>query len=402
MTNPISTIGDLLTLGATLQTGPFGTVLKASEYSEEGAPVISVGEIADGVLRLRADTRRVPPSVTERLPHYVLRTGDIVFARKGAVERTAMVQADEDGYFLGSDGIRLRVDDSALARYVALSLRSPETKQWLTRHAGGSTLASMNERIIASTPVRLPERAEQRAVAELLGALDEKVAANHRLATRALALASTLFEAQPTPTRQDRYDDVALIGGGGTPSTKNEAFWNGTIPWVTPTDVTALTLPYLVGTSRRITDAGLAACSSALYPANSILMTSRATIGAFAIAKVPVAVNQGFIVVRPKDERYFMWLFHEMQNRVAEYLSHANGATFLELSRGRFKDLPVHWPSIESASQFSAHVTPLHDRAVQVSQENTRLETLRDTLLPHLMSGRLSIRQATATVEEVL
>lgn len=385
-----------------IQTGPFGSQLHAHEYTAAGVPVVMPQDLGDNTIGTHR-IARIPDTVAARLTRHRLEPGDIVYSRRGDVTKRALVRPEQEGWICGTGCLRARVDpQKADPRFVSYLLGSPAIRDWIQGHAVGATMPNLNTSILSAVPLHVPPHGTQTQIAELLVALDDKIAANHRLATSALTLATTLFEAQPTPTRQDRYDDVALIGGGGTPSTKNEAFWNGTIPWVTPTDVTALTLPYLVGTSRRITDAGLAACSSALYPANSILMTSRATIGAFAIAKVPVAVNQGFIVVRPKDERYFMWLFHEMQNRVAEYLSHANGATFLELSRGRFKDLPVHWPSIESASQFSAHVTPLHDRAVQVSQENTRLETLRDTLLPHLMSGRLSIRQATATVEEVL
>lgn len=91
--------------------------------------------------------------------------------------------------------------------------------------------------------------------------------------------------------------------------------------------------PYLTTTKRKITDAGLASCSSPLYPAGSILMTSRATIGAFAITQRPMAVNQGFIVVNPKDPDLKWWLIHEMRSRVDEFHAQANGATFLELPR---------------------------------------------------------------------
>lgn len=398
----MTTLGDLARQGL-LEFGD-GYRTRRDQLSDNGYRIIRAGDVHAGGLSATG-----PDFVSKRYSLAIgtkaAREGDVVLTTKGTVGRVASVRSLTEGLVYSPQVCYFRTtNETVLGRaYLRYWLQSPEFRSQMSYLQAATDMAPyISLRDLSNAHITIPEAPLQQAIAGLLGALDEKIAANHRLATSALALASTLFEAQPTPTRQDRYDDVALIGGGGTPSTKNEAFWNGTIPWVTPTDVTALTLPYLVGTSRRITDAGLAACSSALYSGNSILMTSRATIGAFAIAKVPVAVNQGFIVVRPKDERYFMWLFHEMQSRVADYLSHANGATFLELSRGRFKELPVRWPSIDSAASFSARVTPLHDRAVQVSQENPRLETLRDTLLPHLMSGRLSIRQATATVEEVL
>src|SRR5690606_5506851 len=123
---------------------------------------------------------------------------------------------------------------------------------------------------------------------------------------------------------------TATVAGGGTPSTKVEGYWGGEIAWSTPTDVTALTAPYLFETGRTITAKGLENCASQLYPAQSILMTSRATIGAFALPQMPAAVNQGFIVVLPPTEELRWWLFHEMRSRVEEMISLANGSTFLE------------------------------------------------------------------------
>ncbi len=93
----------------TIKTGPFGTLLKASEYSEsDGVPLISVGEIQQGALRITDHTPRVSEVITRRLPQYVLRKGDIVFGRKGGVERSSLIRKGQEGWFLGSDGIAIR------------------------------------------------------------------------------------------------------------------------------------------------------------------------------------------------------------------------------------------------------------------------------------------------------
>jgi type I restriction enzyme S subunit len=97
---------------ASIKTGPFGTVLKASEYSSNGGvPMISVGEIREGFIAVKEGTPRIPDAVIRRLPEYVLRSGDIVFGRKGAVNRSALILPEHDGWFLGSDGIRLRIGE---------------------------------------------------------------------------------------------------------------------------------------------------------------------------------------------------------------------------------------------------------------------------------------------------
>jgi type I restriction enzyme S subunit len=268
----------------------------------------------------------------------------------------------------------------------------------------GAVFSSLNVKDIARIRIPVPELAEQRAIAEVLGALDDKIAANSHLALTADRLANVRFAealraAEWSPST---FGDVALVSGGGTPSTKVAEYWDGDINWATPTDVTGLTAPYLEATARRITEVGLESCASALHPVGSILMTSRATIGAFAIAQAPTAVNQGFIVANAKRPEMQWWLFHEMRSRVDEFLSHANGATFLELSRGNFKRLQVRLADVSAMRQFGETAEALHGRARAAAVENQRLAITRDALLPQLMSGKIRVGDAERAVSEVV
>src|SRR4051812_19592763 len=129
----VSTIGALIDeAGGSIKTGPFGTKLKASEYTTTGVPVISVGEVGFGRLRIHRDTPRVDETVSSRMPEFLLRSGDIVFGRKGAVERSAQVQEHEDGYFLGSDGIRIRLNvKSCDPKFIAYQLQTQAHRSWM-------------------------------------------------------------------------------------------------------------------------------------------------------------------------------------------------------------------------------------------------------------------------------
>lgn len=250
--------------------------------------------------------------------------------------------------------------------------------------------------------VQLPVRAEQEAVADVLGALDEKIAVNERIVATALELADATFlqAVSGVEPGEATFGSVAGVGGGGTPSTKVEPYWGGDIAWTTPSDVTALPSPYLFDTGRSITSDGLDACASPLYSTKSIFMTSRATVGAFALPQIPTAVNQGFIVVTPPDDSMRWWLFHEMRSRVPEMVSLCNGSTFLELSRKNFKAMQVRLPAAEVIEEFAMVAAPLHESAAHAAEENRSLATLRDTLLPQLMSGRLRIKDAEKIVED--
>lgn len=244
----------------------------------------------------------------------------------------------------------------------------------------------------------------QHAIAQVLGALDDKIAASSKVIGTALPLIDRMFQRSQSQsaTTIATYGDLAQVRGGGTPQTSVDAYWGGDVPWATPTDVTNLPAPYIDSTGRTITEAGLAATSSELYPPGSILMTSRATIGAFAIAQVPIAVNQGFIVVNAKNPELQWWLFHDMRARVTEFLSYANGATFLELSKGKFKQIPVAVPSLDVAAEFGVQASALHAVASAVAVENVELARTRDELLPLLMSGRIRVKDAEARVSEVV
>lgn len=163
------TLGEALRKsGGAIQTGPFGTKLSAGEYSNSGVPVISVGEVGYGSLRVTERTKRVGPEVTSRLPEYLLQAGDIVFARKGAVDRSAWVRDPEAGYFLGSDGIRIRFGSDVDSRFMAYQLQSQRVRNWILQHAVGTTLASLNEPTLKGVPVSLPNLNEQRAIAATL------------------------------------------------------------------------------------------------------------------------------------------------------------------------------------------------------------------------------------------
>jgi type I restriction enzyme, S subunit len=171
---------------ANIKTGPFGTLLKASEYTGySGVPLISVGEIRNGFFRINEHTPFVPDIVIRRLPQYVLRKGDIVFGRKGAVERSALVEAEQEGWFLGSDGISIRPSIKCHAKYLAFQFQSHRVISWLIQNAIGTTMASLNQEILSKVVIPLPPtKAEQEAIACTLSDIDALIESLDRLLTK--------------------------------------------------------------------------------------------------------------------------------------------------------------------------------------------------------------------------
>lgn len=265
----------------------------------------------------------------------------------------------------------------------------------------GSVQPMLNRNYIAKVPVTLPPLKEQERIAGVLGAFDDLIETNRGLVERLDRAASTRADHLSKDVGGNRrtFADVADIGGGGTPSTKADHYWGGDHPWATPKDITALPSRFIFDTPRKLTDAGLAKCSSPLWPVGSILMTSRATVGEFALAQVPIAVNQGFIVVKGESPADTTWLYFEMRRRTSEFKTiAAKGSTFPEISRREFKSLAVHWPQLEAREQLHREIAPLLAGGAELEREVASLTAQRDVLLPLLMSGKVRVRDVEAEV----
>ncbi|MFG1890429.1 restriction endonuclease subunit S [Micromonospora sp. NPDC049051] len=388
--------------------GPFGSKITKENYVAAGVPVVRGVNLARGIF-VDDDFVFIDQEKADELIAANVKPGDLIFTHRGTIGQVSMLPRKPrfDRYVIGSSQVKTRLDESvALPEFYYYWFMSPEGQRSILANTSTVGVPGIATPLtsIKGLRVPLPPFSVQQALAAVLGALDDKIAVNDRVAECSLALADAHFDlaVKGLPTGPETFGSIAQVGGGGTPSTKVPEYWEGTIPWATPSDVTALGAPYLLGTSRRITVAGLDNCASVLYPAGSIFMTSRATIGAFAIPQVPMAVNQGFIVVVTRDEELMMWLFHEMKDRVGEMRSLANGSTFLELSRKNFKAMAVRLPPSTALKEFAAKVIPLHQVAAAATAESATLIKLRDTLLPELMSGRLRVRDAEKVVREAV
>jgi type I restriction enzyme S subunit len=195
-------------------------------------------------------------------------------------------------------------------------------------------------------------------------------------------------------------DEVTAVGGG-TPSTKNPAFWEaGQISWTSPKDLSNLADRVLVETERKITEAGLAKISSGLLPIDTVLMSSRAPVGYLALAKIPVAVNQGYIAIKCEKTLTPAFVIQWCQSHMDEIKSRASGTTFAEISKKNFKIIPVVTPSESLISIYSRQASSLYDAIENNVRESDTLAKLRDSLLPKLLTGELSISGAEDHVQE--
>jgi len=272
--------------------------------------------------------------------------------------------------------------------------------------ANGAAQQNLNVGIINTFPILAPPLSEQRAIAEVLGALDDKIEANRRQVQCLLNLIRADWHLRFCEGK-DQWPELPIgevcgVVGGSTPRTTVQEYWDGNIAWATPKDLSRLSSPPLLDTERRITELGLRQISSGLLPRGTVLLSSRAPIGYLAIAELPVAVNQGFIALVPSERLPGLYLWQWLANNLDEITTRANGTTFLEVSKANFRPMPVPIPPEEELAVWFKVAEPMYQLIVTKEVENGKLIEVRDTLLPKLLSGELRVRDAESLVETTL
>lgn len=307
----------------------------------------------------------------------------------------------------------------------------------------GIGAGKLDTNVLKSLPFPIPPPAEQRAIAHILGTLDDKIELNRRQNETLEAMARTLFRAwfvdfepvrakmegrwrrgqslpglpahfydlfpdrlvesefgeTPEGWRHSTIGEEVTVCGGSTPSTKEPEFWEGGQHcWATPKDLSALKFPVLLDTDRKITNAGLAKISSGLLPVGTVLLSSRAPIGYLAIAEVPTAINQGFIAMKCDGALPNVFVLPWCRESMDAIVGNANGSTFQEISKSNFRPLRVVVPSDPVLTSFTRSAGPLYRQLAENERESRSLAQLRDTLLPKLISGELRVPDAERIV----
>lgn len=165
-----------------IKTGPFGTQFKAAEYQSSGTPVLNVKNLGFSTINTEK-LDKVGDATIERLKAHLLKAGDIVFGRKGAVERHAFISVNEESWLQGSDCIRLRVKtDKINPRFLSYYFLTKEHRAFMISMCShGTTMASLNQKILEQICFPMPQRNIQDKIVDILESIDRKIALNNSI-----------------------------------------------------------------------------------------------------------------------------------------------------------------------------------------------------------------------------
>lgn len=366
-------------------------------------PILRVADVLDGKIG-SLDFSSSPESHSRDLGPKVSRPGDIVLTVKGTVGRVALMpsQGPRFAYSPQLCYFRPRTYGPLAARYLYYWFRSADF--WIQANAlkGQTDMAdfiSLGD--ILSLKLRIPSRAQQENVVGVLGALDDKIAVNERIAVTAGQLADSIFGQHAQKARLEPMSKNMVPILGGTPDRKVDSYWGPGIPWASAKDVASATSGVVVETTEQITTEAAASTRVKPLPERSVVLTARGTVGAVARVTRPTAINQSCYAFIPGDIPPAL-LFHLIRTGAENMLGVAHGTVFSTVNMKTFDHVLIPAIDIEMRAALEEELAPLHRQIEARIEESRTLATLRDTLLPQLMSGKLRIRDAEKIVEDAV
>ena len=314
--------------------------------------------------------------------------GDILFVNKGTPGRVCMVPDPVD-FCIAQDMIALRADDSKVYnKYLFAVLRSNVIQQQIYNTNVGDVIPHFKKQFMDQLLIPVPDRKIQEAIGDLYYALSYKAEhnkkINNNLQQQAAAIFANFYDRAETEVG---FTEIIQILGGGTPKTGESSYWNGNVPFFTPKDVGS---PYTLTTEKTITEEGLAHCNSRLYPVNTVFVTARGTVGKVGLPGIPMAMNQSCYALVGKDTHQLLVYFYTL--KAVDRLKHkASGAVFDAITTRDFESEIIMKLSDDDTKDFLNVAEPIYQAVLSNSIENLRLASLRDSLLPKLMTGEIDV-----------
>ena len=370
-------------------------------------------DILEGKIN-QQEIARVSESHVNRLYKHKLLKGDIVYGRRGDIGRQAITNDEQVGWLCGTGCLRISLGDApVIPEFLHRYLQIEEIIGWIQNQAIGATMPNLNTNILRRVPVFYPEKKEeQKKITAILSACDDFIENNNRRIALLEKMAEEIYREWFVRMRFPGHENVKFqkglpegwglipvadafeFTGGGTPSKQNLKYWeNGTINWFTPSDITSSDGIFLEESGIKCTKEGVQKSSAKIFPPYSVMMTSRATIGALGINTTYACTNQGFISCIPNQRYPMTFLYHWLKLNKVYFEMLSSGATFLELIKSTFKKIYIITPPEDIVAVFDRNVSALFNSIESLSKQTKILKDSRNRLLPRLISGKLSVEE---------
>lgn len=289
--------------------------------------------------------------------------------------------------------------DVVSPKYLYYFLKSSSTvaELQLLAETRSGTFPQITFSEVANLTIPVPSLAVQEVIVQTMQCLEDKITCNEQINDNLEQQAQSYFQELFVDNADPEWaigtiSDLGTVVGGSTPSkAKPEYYTESGIAWITPKDLSINKSKFVSHGENDITELGLKNSSAAIMPEGTVLFSSRAPIGYIAIAAGEVTTNQGFKSVVPKPEIGTPFVYFFLKNTLPVIEGMASGSTFKEVSGSTMKNVPAVIPDAETLAKFSDFCSPIFAQQRILEEQNQSLATLRDNLLPKLMSGEIDV-----------
>lgn len=380
--------------GGSVQTGPFGSQLHASDYVPVGIPSIMPKDLKED--RVSTDNiARISLADAERLVKYRVEPGDIVYSRRGDVERRALITDREDGWLCGTGCLRVRLGNPQIdPKFFFYYLGHPSVRAWIVRHAQGATMPNLNTSILRSVPLSYPPLEEQRRITSILGALDDKIKFNRKMNKTLEEMAQALFKSWFIDF--DGHDDLVDSELGSIPR-----------GWSAKPIGTVMGLAYgkSLPARRRILgdvpvygSGGISGThNEALVSGPGVIVGRKGSVGTIYWEERDFFPIDTTFYVESESSAWLAWAYYALAEIDIAQLGADSAVPGVNRNAVLAQPLPL--PPGEVTDRFWEVVSPIRNRKSQLEVESRMLADLRDTLLPKLISGELRVPEAEKILE---
>lgn len=401
-----TTLGDV---ASSIQTGPFGSQLHSSDYSDEGTPVIMPQDIVEWVIN-ESKIARVEDVHVNRLKRHKCDEGDIIYPRRGDLAKCAYISNREKGWLCGTGCLKVTIDPTlANPKYVFFQLQQPYSISCIEMATVGSTMPNLNTSILSKVKLRLPSLELQDRIVNILSDYDNLIEVNRKRITILEEMAMRTYREWFVHFRFPGYESVDFIDGfpkgwiksqaqeffditiGKTPSRK-EIQWfaesGSGVPWLSISDMKDRM--FLYSTSEDLTEEAVKKHNMVVVEPDTILLSFKLTVGRVGISTVPMCTNEAIAHCKSEKPSFREYTYCYLKNFQFDSLG-STSSIANAINSKTVKKMPFICPTEKVLKEFSRVMSPVFNSIRDIQMQNCLLQQMRDKLLPQLMSGQIEI-----------
>ena len=379
-----------------------------SDWSSSGYRALSAKNIKTGQIVAHDSIRYVDEDLYHKWMKDEVKRGDILITSEAPFGQVFFWDSDEK-IVLSQRLFCVRIKKEIDSRFVYYYMTTSRFQSEMSSRASGTTVLGLRQPELLKCSISIPSLDIQCRIASILSSLDDKIAVNKKICENLEAQAQALFKhwfIDFAPFKDGKFIDselglipegwrVCTLGElckcelGGTPSRANKSYWGGNIAWINSGEVNKFRI---CEASEYITEEGLNHSATKLLPSKTtVLAITGATLGQISLLEIDSCANQSVVGVKENENIPYTFIYPSLKGNINKLVNMQTGGAQQHINKDNIQSLQIIVPTKNIMEEYNLTTLPLYEEIGKLCFENLRLSTLRDTLLPKLMSGQIKV-----------